>query len=175
MDQGMETLLAILAFGAALVIASQLNNGRKRGDLRNYYLGKGQFFDTNSVLGNVRSLILGLFVCLVGWYLDEIGRWLWHQFGNELIVSPAKERWHRLVSTTMGLTLIVISLLQLIFIARDRRKQTKEAEIEQLRRFYIRQSGDSERTAEMRVPNGLPKKSMGSVSKSRESKGSASE
>jgi H+/Cl- antiporter ClcA len=99
-------------------------------------MGEGQFLDVNSISGNVHGIVLGFLVCFVGWHLDEMAHWLWQQFGNELIVSPGKEAWHRIVSTTIGVILIVSAFLQLIFLIRRYRRKVKEDEIEQLRKFH---------------------------------------
>jgi cytochrome bd-type quinol oxidase subunit 1 len=120
-NQAIELIVTLAFFGAALLIVSKLNKGKKRGDPRNYYMGEGQLFDPKSIAGNVRTIILGILVCVAGWHLDEFGRWLWRQFGNELIVSSGKETWHRIVSTIIGMIFVVSALIDIARIFFQRR------------------------------------------------------
>lgn len=109
---------------------------RKKWDPRNYYFGPGQIFDSDSYIGNFRSIVFSCLVMYVGWHLDEAGRWLWHQFGEVLVVSPAKERWHRMVTVALCSVGIILGLLNMHRIFLRRRNKVKEAEIEKLRQFH---------------------------------------
>jgi CDP-diglyceride synthetase len=135
-SQEVELVVTLFIAGILLVIVRKLSKGKKKGDLRNYYMGKGQFFDVNSFSGNIYGVVLGLLVCCLGWFLDDIGRLIWHAFGSELIVSPEKEAWHRIVSATLGGVLIVSATIRLIFLIGARRRKVRDDEIEQLRRLH---------------------------------------
>ncbi|MDD2701904.1 MAG: hypothetical protein PHH36_11815 [Sideroxydans sp.] len=131
-QQQIELLITLLISGLAITVVSRMDKGKKKDNPRNYYMGKGQLFDHHSIRGNANSILLGLLVCIVGWNIDEIGRWLWHQFGNELIVSHQKESWHRMVAMAIGLGITLISLLQLISVLRTRNRYERAMETEQL-------------------------------------------
>jgi len=125
MAQGIEALIAIPIFVLVLLFVAHLNKGKKRGDPRNYFMGKGQFFDPSSYKGNVRAILLGVLVLLIGWHIDKIGQWIWIQFGNELVVPRGREYWHRIVSTSIGLILIIVGLLNLIAVKVQHSRQVK--------------------------------------------------
>jgi len=114
MAQGIEVLIAIPIFVLVLLFVAHMNKGKKRSDPRNYFMGKGQFFDPSSYKENVRAILLGVLVLLIGWHIDKIGQWIWIQFGNELVVPRGREYWHRIVSTSIGLIFIIVGLLNLI-------------------------------------------------------------
>lgn len=64
--------------------------------------------------------------CLVIWggrYIDEMGQWLWRQFGEELIVTPKKAAWHTLVARTMGTIMLVASALTILRIYKERQQE----------------------------------------------------
>lgn len=77
-------------------------------------MGKGQFLDQTSYLGNIRLALLGCVLVIFGWYLDEIGHWLWHQFGEELVVQPGKMRRDVIAFIVMGCIAIVSAAVNLI-------------------------------------------------------------
>jgi len=109
---------------------------RKKWDPRNYNSGSGQIFDNDSYSGNIRFIVFSCLAMYVGWHFDEAARWLWHQFGEVLVVSPAKEKWHRMVAIALCAGGIIMGLLNMHMIFFKRRKKTKETEIEQLRQLH---------------------------------------
>lgn len=134
-SQEIDLIVTLLLICSAFFVVN-LNKGKKKGDPRNYYMGAGQFFDSYTYIGNIRSIALFSLMTYIGWHFDEIGRWLWHQFGNELIVSSGKERWHRMVVVAMGTGGSIVSVLFMYRIFLKRHKQNKENEIERLRQFH---------------------------------------
>lgn len=109
---------------------------RKKWDPRNYNSGPGQIFDNDSYAGNFRFVVFSCMAMYVGWHLDEVARWLWLQFGEVLVVSPAKEKWHRMVTVALCSGGIIMGLLNMHMIFLKRRNKIKEAEIEKLRQFH---------------------------------------
>ncbi len=83
-----------------------------------------QIFDGRTYAGCVRFLFFSFLVIYVGWHIDEINRWIGHQFGEELIVAPGKEAWHRVVALGMGTVGIVIGLLDVYKIYTQRPKNS---------------------------------------------------
>lgn len=118
---------------------------RKRFDPSNYNSGPGQIFDNTTYVGNIRSIVFFGLAIFIGWHLDEIGRWLWHQFGEELIVSPAKERWHRIVVIALGSGGIIFSLLHMHLVFLKRRRQARDAQDALLRQFTGSTKDDANR------------------------------
>lgn len=70
----------------------------------------GQFFDNGTYAGNLRSIVVFILMIYIGGYIDDIGRWIWHQYGEELIVSPGQEMWHQVVARAIGVVGIIFSL-----------------------------------------------------------------
>ncbi len=121
----MELLLTLIFSAIALVVVSQMDKGKKKDDPKNLFMGKGQLFDLDSVKGRLNGIFFGMVVCLIGWNIDDIGRWIWYQFGNELLVSQQKEAWHQTVAMVMGLGIITINIVQLAFLIRTRRRECR--------------------------------------------------
>lgn len=75
--------------------------------------GPGQIFDGRSYAGSIRFIVFSILVIYVGWHADDVGRWIFHQFGENLIVSPGQEAWHQMVALGMGIVGIVIGLINI--------------------------------------------------------------
>lgn len=82
----------------------------------------GQLFDNESYVGNILSIVVFFSMICIGGYIDDIGRWIWHQYGEELIVSPGKEAWHKVVARTIGVVGIIFSLINMQSIYANRKK-----------------------------------------------------
>jgi hypothetical protein len=83
----------------------------------------GQIFDGRTYAGCVRFIVFSFLVIYVGGHADDIGRWIWHQFGETLTASPGKEAWHRVVALGMGTVGIVIGLIDIYKIYTSRSKK----------------------------------------------------
>ncbi|MGZ8257094.1 MAG: hypothetical protein ACXWTX_04910 [Gallionella sp.] len=108
----------------------------EKNDPRYVWAGKGQIFDRSSIRGNVHSIIFWGVFWFLGWHADEFFRWFGPLLGDNRTISPEKEQWHRMVSTGLGLSLIIFGFLEVLFILRDRRNEKIKKEIEQLRQFH---------------------------------------
>jgi cytochrome bd-type quinol oxidase subunit 1 len=101
---------------------------RGKFDPDSHNFGPGQLFDNATYIGNIRFIIFFGLAIFAGWHLDEVGRWLWHLFGEELVVSSAKEKWHRIVVVVMGGCGIIVALLHMHLVYLKRRRRPRDAQ-----------------------------------------------
>lgn len=83
----------------------------------------GQIFDGRTYAGSIRFIAFSCLIIYVGGHADDIGRWIWQQFGETLTVSPGKEVWHRMVALCMGVVGIAIGVIDIYKIYTRRNKQ----------------------------------------------------
>jgi ABC-type multidrug transport system fused ATPase/permease subunit len=83
----------------------------------------GGWFDATTYAGNARTFAVGIALLLAAQRLDHFGRWLWRQFGQELIQSKGAESTHLIVLSAYGAILCGVSLARMIAIYCSRRNR----------------------------------------------------
>lgn len=121
----LQLLEAIALFILIIFLVKRINKGKKRYDPRNSLQGAGQFFDNGTYRGNIRSIVLACLWIYAGRHIDEMMQWLWHQFGSDLIVTPAKAEWHARVALALGMIVLVISILNIQRVYKDNKRSSR--------------------------------------------------
>ena len=106
----------------ALLFVRYLNKRAEKQNPKSLF-EPGQFFDRATYTGHIRAIILGFLVIFGGRHIDEAGQWLWRQFGNELVVTPEKARWHATVALGLGLLFVIPGIASILRVYNDRQRK----------------------------------------------------
>lgn len=117
-----EIFLLFVLLGA--IFFAYRDRGKKKWDPKNSNREPGQIFDRTTYMGQLRLMAFGLLTIFGGRHIDEAGQWLWHQFGEELVVSPAKAAWHGIVAFGFGLSFVIMSIVSMLLIYNDRKERS---------------------------------------------------